>query len=145
MARKPRIQGTANPSPGNATIEIVKDTVGDGVPGISDGSGNMLYIGDVVEVSRDVADLFIGRGFAQPADGSSFAQAKERAKEIETSSRQAAQKSNSTAVLDEYDSLPPELRALVQSVEADISADVVALFQAGEDPAAIIKAYTGQS
>jgi hypothetical protein len=142
MARTPKIQGTDNPSPGNGSIEIVKDTVGDGVPGISDGLGNVLFVGDVVEVPRDVADVLIAKGFAQPADGSSFVAAKKRAVQIETAARQSVAKNAAVAAQSEYDDLPPELRALIQSTEADISADVIALFQSGDDAASIIRAYT---
>ena len=110
--------------------------------GVHDGLGDGMHkhmAGDVVELPREVADILIGRGLAQPADGSSYAKAKARSKEIEEKARQNANASVARARMNTgFDDMPKELRELSHE-HGDA---IYELWQDGNSAEDIIKAYT---
>jgi len=138
MARRSETKApdAATPAPGNKIVRITTTNPHGIHSGLADGTA-VHRDGEVVELPGDIAAILIARNCAVPADGGDVVQARKRAQEIETRHRQASEKSGAEARQRSFDDMPAELRALAR----EFGDEITSLWENGDDPAEIMKAY----
>ena len=88
----------------------LKITLPDHMADIHDGLGGVHRNGAIVCLPAPIADAFLAKKLAMPADGSMVAQAQKQAEERRAEAIHAEQKARSAAAMNLHDNLPPEVR-----------------------------------
>jgi len=97
--------------------------------------------GEEAEIPRDVADVLASRDMAEILGGASAIKAKERGKQVSEKALQAAQKSRATVAMMEFDSWPPELRAICREHDG-AEGEITQLLAEGNSVDDIVRAYS---
>lgn len=137
MAKKPKATEGAETLPSTTDdmlLKIVFDYEGRGV---HDGLGGVWKVGQLARLPNDVANVFIDRKLAVPADGASVIEAKKAAVEAVAKIEAAAAKAGAQSRQRSYDDAPKSIRDLVK----EFGDEVISRWEMGEDEADILKDY----
>lgn len=94
-------------------LVALKITLPEHMQDVHDGLGGVHRNGAVVRLPASVADAFLSRKLAVPADGGMIAQAQQQAAERQAVADAAGQQARSRAAMALHDNLPPEVRQAV--------------------------------
>lgn len=137
MAKKPKATEGAEtlpPTHDDMLLKIVFDYEGRGV---HDGIGGIWKVGQLARLPNDVANVFIDRKLAVPADGASVIEAKKAAAEAVAKMETAQAAAGARSRLRSYDDAPKSIRDLVK----EFGDEVISRWEMGEDEADILKDY----
>lgn len=91
----------------------LKITLPEGRHEVHDGLGGVHRDGAVVRLPASVANAFLAKKLAIPADGGMVVQAQKQAEERQAVAEAAQQQARSKAAMSLHDNLPPEVRQAV--------------------------------